>query len=813
MTSRKTDPVHLIGASILYALLAVFLFLSAYQLQHWDSDIFWALKSGERIFTHLTVPKTDPFSYTFGNAEWIDFTWGFQAISYFFYEYMGGWTGLFVLQLLVTGATFVFVFLNIRLKAPRLKRLAPALLFLVYAASHSRLFIRPHLFEYFFVSLYLYLLSLHESTDRARYLYALFPLQALWINIHSSSILGIFIVGAYALGSAIDGPLTLILSPEGRGRGHFQIIPLSPPGRGKGEGDSTALSRGGFQSLPSLPHLWGRVRPGWRLVIIAALLPVASLLNPYGYKLLIWPFIHQGSANTDALMHIGEWGRTGFKELFFFLYPSTAAGFAFKALFFSSALAVFFNLRGLKTRDAFMLGAALYMAVTHMRWVALFGFFVAPIIASNIASYAGRKNSAVSGAKAAFTAVALLTAFVLAYGYTRPAELDNMGLGLKNAVFPQGTVAFMKKEGLKDNIYNEYVFGGYLIYNHPEAKVFIDGRTPTVFSPYFFWKSRLPELDVSAWRKIEKEYGLLAALVDIDGRLCKKVFMEKDWVAVSFDDVSVLYLKRTDANKDIISRWGLEGVSLCVEPDEATTLPKDEKGLLRLREYLKRVLSPDGYGAGFARPHLMLALTNRALEKREYLIESAEELKAALRISPAHYLYYDLGLVLSKLGRNEDAVSAFKSALKRKPRYRDAYRELGYGYYNMKDYKNAVCYLEKYARAADDATEALAYQTLGKACFQLSRYDCAIEYLERAAFKTDDGKFAADIYFHLGGSFFEKAVYSEGARYYQLSVDAEPEYIKVLAAIAESYKTGNRHEAHKALTSIISHKPTGKATK
>lgn len=772
MASRKTEPLYLIGDYLLYALLAVFLVLSAYQLQHWDSDIFWALKSGELIFRDLSVPKTDPFSYTFASAGWIDFTWGFQAISYLFYEYMGGWTGLFVLQLLVTCGAFVFVFLNIRLVAPGLKWLAPALLFLVYAASHSRLFIRPHLFEFFFVSLYLYLLGLHESTGRAGYIYALFPLQALWINIHSSSILGLFIVGAYALGSVIDG---------------F---------KGKGLRDGITVERS-----------------SWKLIIVAALLPVASLLNPYGYKLLVWPLIHQGNANADALRHIGEWGRTGFRELFFFFYPFPAAGFAFKAVFFSSALAVIYNMRRLKTRDAFILAAALYMAVTHMRWVALFGFFAAPVIASNIASYADRKGSSLSGAKTAFTAVAILTAGVLSYGFTRPAELDNLGLGLKSAVFPQGTVAFMKKEGIKDNIYNEYVFGGYLIYHYPEAKVFIDGRTPTVFSPYFFWKSRLPSIDISAWRKVEKEYGLTAALVDIDGRLCKKVFMEKDWVAVSFDDVSVLYLKRTEANKDIISRWGIEAASLCVESDEATTLPKDEKGLMMLREYLKRVLSPDGYGTGFARPHLMLALTSRALEKQEYLREAAEELNAALRLSPTHYLYYDLGLVFSKLGRNEEAVKAFKSALKRKTGYRDAYRELGYAYYNMKDYKNAVCYLEKYATTADDAAEAAAHQTLGKACFQLSRYDCAVEHLERAAFKTDDAKKSADIYFHLGGAFFEKGVYSEGARYYQLSVEALPEYKLVLAGLAATYKSSNRAEAYEALSVITGQGAAGKTVK
>ena len=241
MTSRKTDPLYFfIGACTLYALLAVFLFLSAYQLQHWDSDIFWALKSGEWIFTHLTVPKTDPFSYTFASAGWIDFTWGFQAISYLFYEYIGNWTGLFVLQLIITCGAFVFVFLNIRQNAPGLKWLEPALLFLVYAAAHSRLFIRPHLFEFFFVSLYLYLLGLHESTGRARYIYALFPLQALWINIHSSSILGLFIVGAYAAGAVID---------------ELRVRSLK---------DSAALSRG-----------------SWRVIVIAAFLPLASLLNPY----------------------------------------------------------------------------------------------------------------------------------------------------------------------------------------------------------------------------------------------------------------------------------------------------------------------------------------------------------------------------------------------------------------------------------------------------------------------------------------------------------------------------------------------------
>ena len=83
---------------ILLAPLGVFIFFIAFQKQRWDSDIFWALKSGEWIFENLAVPKTDPFSHTFFGEEWIDFTWGFQALAHFFYTYMGGLYGLLILN-------------------------------------------------------------------------------------------------------------------------------------------------------------------------------------------------------------------------------------------------------------------------------------------------------------------------------------------------------------------------------------------------------------------------------------------------------------------------------------------------------------------------------------------------------------------------------------------------------------------------------------------------------------------------------------------------------------------------------------------
>ena len=92
MTSPNRPFSRALAAIFLAALGALILVIS-FQKQHWDSDILWALKSGEWILERLEVPTTDPFSYTFGGKPWVDFTWGFQVLARLFYDYLGGWTG------------------------------------------------------------------------------------------------------------------------------------------------------------------------------------------------------------------------------------------------------------------------------------------------------------------------------------------------------------------------------------------------------------------------------------------------------------------------------------------------------------------------------------------------------------------------------------------------------------------------------------------------------------------------------------------------------------------------------------------------
>lgn len=753
MTSRRTEPVNKIYAAVLLAALAALIILSACQKQHWDSDIFWALKSGEWIVDNLKVPATDPFSYTFGGMPWVDFTWGFQVISYLALRYLG-WAGLFLLQVATVSALFLFVYLNLRLLTKR-AWLTFAVLFLVFAGAHTRFFIRPHLFEYFFVSLYLLLLNLHEERGRIGYLLLLLPLQVLWINIHSSAVLGIFIAGSYAAGSVID---------EAR--------------------------KSGFAFKSALP------KKTVMLILTSAAVPVVSVINPYGLKLAVFPFIHQSADNNDAIRHIAEWTRPHLRELFFYAFPFPLDALAFKVLAIGAVLALLLNLKRVKSRDVFLLAGAMYMALSHVRWLQLLVFFAGPVLAYNLSARLDSRGE-MKFLKPASVLLTLFFASMMLYDFAftyRPF----MGLGLKNGVFPEGTVNFMKRENLRGNIFNEYVFGGYLIYFYPEVKAFIDGRTPTVYSSYFFWTTRLVE-DPARWKRLAGEHGINMALLKISDPFCGKLREDKDWVAVSFDDVSVLYLKRGEGFDGVISRWGMEKVNAC--SNEARYKLPDE-GLKEIREDLKKaVISIEG-DKTIARPHRLLGLVDNKLGG-EYLDEAAKELGKALSADPDAYTYYDYGVALGKLKKREEAMEAFKKSIGSDRKFADGHLGLGLAYFDRKDYGKSIRHLKEYISLADDRSEAAAYKALGVSFFETSDFISASAYLKRAAFMTDDKKELGDVYYRLGNSLIEEGLQEEAAIYYRKALDADPEYRKVFTELSNSLRRDGKAGRAEAVAAAL----------
>lgn len=740
MTSPNRPLSRALAALFVAALGALILVIS-YQKQHWDTDILWALKSGEWILDRFEVPKTDPFSYTFGGRPWVDFTWGFQVLSRVFYSYLGEWSGLYVLQASLISATFAFMYVTLR---RTIKGIWPAiaLLYLAFITAHSRFLIRPHLFEYFFVSLYFMLFTLYEKNGRTAYLYALIPLQVVWVNVHSSAVLGLFMAGSYAAGEIID-----------------------------------ALRERRFRR-----SLDGDIK---RFSFITAVLPIAALLNPYGLKLVVFAFIHNSVDNKDALRHIGEWTKPHLKELFFYFYPFPLDRFAFTVLAALTTLFILLNLRKLKARSVFLMFAALYMAVSHVRWVALFAFFAVPVIALNLAGALEEKKDRPILKTAAF----LLSLFLAGAIVSEVASADfrrHFGLGLNEGQFPSGTVGFMKRNRIRGNIYNDYVFGGYLINEYPEVKVFIDGRTPTVYSPYFYWTFRLVN-DRKLWDKLVDEHSIDMALVKLESPFCGTLRKNDGWVPVSFDQSSALFLKKEGTFNEVVSRHGFRELNPCSDSSKYT-LPDDTDKLKTIRLELKRALRE---GADeFARPHRLLGLVDLKLAG-EYLEEGASELKKASGIAMDADTWYDYGTVLGRLKKKGEAAEAFKNAIGANKEFKDAYLGLGLAYRDMNEHKEAVCYLKKYISMADDKSDPEAYRALGLSYFELSKFEEAAAYLKRAAFLEDGPKEAGNLYYFTANALIESGEYEEAAIYYEKALRLDPEYRAVFANLVDRFK-GNR---------------------
>ncbi len=759
MTIHRFDREYRVLYALGLIVFVVLIFLWAYQLQHWDTDIFWALKSGEWIAVNMDVPRLDPFSYTFPDKEWIDFTWGFQVVAHIFYTKLGGWTGLFLLQIILTYATFYLIYRNIALLTSKRLWFTLALLFLIYASARVRYIIRPQLFAYFFMALYFYILTLYMlgiGRKSAWLLALLLPMQVLWVNLHSSFILGIFIVGAYAAGEFIEERI-----------------------------------RGGIFSRPSARTI--------SLIVVTLLLPVVSLINPYGYKLAFFPLIHMGGENADALRYIGEWTPIRLKEMLFYFYPYPLHHFAAKVILYGTVAGFILNLRRLRVRDFILIVPVAYMAASHIRWLVVFALFAAPIFASNISGFLDRSNKKERLWSKLSMAVAVIIALLFIYEHAFVLDRADSGLGLKQGHYPEGTVDFMKENRLKGNIFNTYVFGGYLIYHYPEVKVFIDGRTPTVYSPYHFWTSRLVN-EEKRWKRLGRDHDLNMALIGIKQRICPKLLKNKEWIPVNFDDASVLFLKDVEANKDAISRWGFKYVDPC-DTGNRYELPDDPEKLALMKAEIKDY---DYDWGRTSRAHWLMGLISMEMGGVDNLEEALSEFRKAIEFNHAPLVYYDVGLTLIKLKRYDKAIGAFEETVDFDKGFDKGYYGIGLAHYYKADFTNAYAFLKRHVDIAGDNSEELAYKLLGLSAFNIKEYAKAIRYLKRAAFLNEEPKALSNIYYFLANSYLEEGELAKSSSYYQKAIDIEPDYVDVISALAKDFEAQGRLEASAHLFGQIS---------
>ncbi len=140
---------------------------------------------------------------------------------------------------------------------------------------------------------------------------------------------------------------------------------------------------------------------------------------------------------------------------------------------------------------------------------------------------------------------------------------------------------------------------------------------------------------------------------------------------------------------------------------------------------------------------------------------------------------YNIGYLLTMLGRYQEAIRLFEKSLEIQPTA-EAYTYMGWTHSHMGDYKRAIEEAEKAIRIDPDFGNP--YNDIGVYLIELGREDDAIPYLEKAmrAKRYCCYQFP---HFNMGRILLKKKMYEKAREQFKKALDIDPTYAPAIEAL------------------------------
>jgi hypothetical protein len=474
------------AAEFWFAPIAVFVTISVMFLSNTgdslfrDPDLFWHIAVGRKILETGSFPWTDEFSHTFRGNPWIAKEWLSQVIFAITYDTFG-WKGLAALIGCAVALTFTMLFVML---ARRL-RIVPALIIALfsYSLAAPHFLVRPHILS--FPLLVLWLAGLVRAAEtRTTPSLLLLPLMTLWANLH----------GGFTLGLAFVAPLAI------------EAIHAADPG--------------------------SKVRMAARWAMFLAAAGLAAIVTPYGpYPLWV---TYQVFGGNEALNYISEWQPFNFAK----------EKFAGPLLLLTLVVGLLSGFRLPLIRCLLVVGL-IYMALLHVRFTALAAIIIPILIAGPLArQFVSLSKDSPDHALALVRnlvrrplLLAILGAFA-AVGIVLSISIPERHP--LRTIMPVGAVNHIEANAGKGNVYNDYSFGGYLIFRG--IPTFIDGRSELVFGGDFLTKLyRTLAGTGREFLQLLDQHQVSLALVRPNSADAQRLEQSPAWRVAYADDIAVLY--------------------------------------------------------------------------------------------------------------------------------------------------------------------------------------------------------------------------------------------------------------------------------
>lgn len=451
-----------------------------------DPDLFWHIRGGSDILENGKIVLPDSWNYLFEGKLWVNQQWLVEIVYAFLFK-LGGLSLLFYFKAFVCSLIALFIFLSIRKENLFVSYFSTA----VAIAVIGRYFLmRTQLFSFLFLAILIYFLE--KKSPEQRFIPLIF-LFALWANIHAFFGLGLMALSMYV---------------------SFNILSQ-------------------FYKEKSLSPLFKK--ENIYQVLSVPLSTVATLLNPFGIKIYQTAgtiFSHKQDTLVSEWLPV--WKYPLLSNLIFFLF---------------FALLIFLSILFIEKIRVEYVAISLPLIIFGFYSVRVLPFSViasAPLftfLLNELYSILKIKDEQIRKVAPIFTAfLVLLSLSSLSYRLTNPLHIPDT---VYREDYPVGAVSFMKENNLKGKIFNEFDWGGYLVFSSKDFKTAIDGRTAVLLFPNGYLEQWRDTVDLKEeWKEnLEKgspDYVLLFS----DDFLASQLMQSNDWKLLYGDSISILFERK-----------------------------------------------------------------------------------------------------------------------------------------------------------------------------------------------------------------------------------------------------------------------------
>ena len=441
-----------------------------------EPDFGWHLRAGlDFLDQGGRLPTHDPYSHTMTDWPWVEHAWLADAVLAVLYRAFGTAGSLAVMLWFAAVAVAALLIGATPARASRTPRLAAIVASLWVALPF--LGARTQLVSLAGIALVLWLYH-RIVRGRTAFIWLYPPLFCLWANLH-----GGFTAGLAILGVILAASMMLRLA----GMRWASLIQFHEP-----------------------------LLPDTQLTSFAASVLLscgATVVNPYGWRL--HREIYQSLSDRFMLEQLREWQPLSFEGW---------AGTAFLLYLIVVTVLALLWYRRVEPIRWTLLTVSLVWAFWHWRNVTIFLVVAVPLVAELL--QAGSTSLAQLIPPARRGAVVLVLTFMtglvlvlldgdhlerLVSAGTEPEKF------FRQTEYPIEAIAWVKanRDQVGRRLYNDYGYGGFLLWWMPEEKIFIDGRMPAwrigdraIFSDYMTISTGAPEAH-GLLEKYRVDWGLI----------------------------------------------------------------------------------------------------------------------------------------------------------------------------------------------------------------------------------------------------------------------------------------------------------------